>query len=185
MLRGGGCVELPKKSVNGPVFTLLWISYPCQVDDPIFSVVGVSRWEGAVLKRVPSAERSVMRSVLQHTKTRAAYACGCVTPCVKSNAWFCCGVIKHMYASCFSIYMLRPVPVTAVSITSFRTNLYINFERWGLFWFRSACDGADGVCCRICVMNLVISTHLCVIVNMSCYTLCMHCYNYTHDIWLL
>ena len=30
----------------------------------------------AVLKRVPSAERSVMRSVLQHTKTRAAYACG-------------------------------------------------------------------------------------------------------------
>ena len=31
--------------------------------------------EGAVLKRVPSAERSVMRSVLQHTKTRAAYAC--------------------------------------------------------------------------------------------------------------
>ena len=36
--------------------------------------------------------------------------------------------------------------------------------------------------CRRCVMNLVISTHLCVIVNMSCYTLCMHCYNYTHDI---
>ena len=42
-----------------------------------FTLYNVKSLENrAVLKRVPSAERSVMRSVLQHTKTRAAYACG-------------------------------------------------------------------------------------------------------------
>ena len=69
---------------------------------------------------MPSAERSVMRSVLQHTKTRAAYACG------KQNvaiSHYCCGIIKHeqlMYVSCFTIC------ITAVSITSFRTNLCVD-----------------------------------------------------------
>ena len=49
---------------------------PSLGDDCSVTVVTVVRavvlFHRAVLKRVPSAERSVMRSVLQHTKTRAA-----------------------------------------------------------------------------------------------------------------
>ena len=46
----------------------------CMLPSPPFVFQRTNYW--AVLKRVPSAERSVMRSVLRHTKTRAAYACG-------------------------------------------------------------------------------------------------------------